>query len=464
MKGQGQKLGLCFLGSDMAVAALSWLAAYWLRFPAELGPPPPNGAPPFEWCLRGLPLILLLTMLSCRMSGLYHLHRLRRLRQEFPGILRANAILFLLLIAITFYRKDPYKSRLAMGMFLVINIVGLAAARRAAWSLVHYLRGRGFNPSRAIIVGSGRMAQKLARILRANAWTGLEVIGFVDDGTRPSVLDIPVLGGIEQLSAIAELEQVGYVFVALPLARFGDMRTVMDQLADTLADVRLVPDVPNLAAASLSVSELSGLPVVGLRENPHNGVNRLVKRAMDVAIAATALVVLSPVFLIIALAIKLTSRGPVFYRQDRAGLAGESFQMLKFRSMHADAEHQTGPVWAAENDPRRTRLGQFLRSTSLDELPQFVNVLKGDMSLVGPRPERPVFIHKFRGTVPHYMLRHTVKAGITGWAQIHGWRGNTSLRKRVQYDLYYIAHWTPWLDLRIMILTLVRGMINRNAY
>jgi Undecaprenyl-phosphate glucose phosphotransferase len=464
MKGQGQKLGLCFLIGDLVVAGTSWILAYWLRFPVEFGPPPVDGIPPFEWCLRGLPLILLLTAISCHLAGLYRMHRLRLLHQELPGILQANVVMFLLLIALMFYRRDPYKSRLVLAMFWSMNVLGMSIARRFAWSVVHFLRGRGFNPSPALIVGGGRMAQKLAQTLRSSAWTGLEPIGFVDDGPCRTIQGLPVLGTISELADIAECRRVAYVFVALPLSQYDQMRSVLAQLADSLVDIRLVPDVPNLAAMSLNTSELDGLPIVGLRENPHSGLNRLVKRSMDIVISGAALAILSPLFVLVAALIKLTSRGPVFYRQERAGLGGEPFQMLKFRTMRVDAEQQTGPVWTSENDPRRTWLGCFLRGSSLDELPQFVNVLRGEMSLVGPRPERPVFIHRFRHTVPHYMLRHSVKAGITGWAQIHGWRGNTSLRKRVQYDLHYISHWSPWLDIRILFLTLVRGMIGRNAY
>ena len=185
---------------------------------------------------------------------------------------------------------------------------------------------------------------------------------------------------------------------------------------------------------------------------------------MDVLLSLTGLIVLSPVLLLIAVLVKLTSPGPVFYRQERCGLNGRAFHMLKFRSMAVNAEQQTGAVWAAKNDERRTWFGAFLRRTSIDELPQLLNVLMGDMSLVGPRPERPVFIQQFKKTIPNYMARHCVKAGITGWAQVHGWRGNTSLRKRLQYDLYYITHWTPWLDLRILWMTLFKGIVHRNAY
>jgi Undecaprenyl-phosphate glucose phosphotransferase len=464
MKGQGQKLALCFAVGDAVVAASSWVLAYWLRFHVAFVSPPPDGVPPIDWCLRGLPFIALFTLVSARIARLYDLNRLRRLAQEFAGIVQANGLLVLMLIAVMFYRRDPYKSRLVVGLFLMLNVVGMAVVRRLAWSVIHCLRGHGFNPSPALIVGSGRVAQKVAATLRANGWTGLAPVGFVDDGAARFVNGLPLLGRIEQLGEIVARERAAYVFVALPLERYAETQRIMDQLSDLLVDVRLVPDIPNVAAMSLHVTELSGLSIVGLRGDPHDGIYRVVKRAMDVLVAATGLAVVSPLLVLIAATIKLTSRGPVFFRQERASLGGEPFQMLKFRTMRLDAESRTGPVWTSENDPRRTWFGCFLRRTSLDELPQLINVLRGEMSIVGPRPERPVFIEKFKHSVPHYVLRHSVKAGITGWAQVHGWRGNTSLRKRVQYDLHYIAHWTPWLDLRIMFLTLFRGLIGRNAY
>ncbi len=464
MKGQGQKLALCFVASDLAVATASWLLAYSLRFFVEFGLPPQQGIPPFDWCLRGLPLVLLFACVSSRVAGLYELHRLRQPSHELWGIARANAVLVLLLIAALFYRRDPYKSRLVIAMFLALNAAGMALARRAGWCVIHALRGRGFNRSPAIIVGGGRLAQKVAAMLKANCWTGLEPVGFVDDQPSRAVHGIELLGNLDELATIIVRQRAAYVFIALPLERYTAMQSVMRQLADVPVDVRLVPDVPNLAAMSLTATELGGLPIVGLRANPHDGLARVVKRVMDCSIAAVGLIVLAPLLLLVAALIKLTSRGPVIYRQERAGLGGEPFEMLKFRTMRVDAERNSGPVWTAANDPRRTVLGSFLRRTSLDELPQLINVLRGEMSIVGPRPERPVFIEEFRDAVPHYMLRHAVKAGITGWAQVHGWRGNTSLRKRVQYDLHYIAHWTPWLDLRIMFLTLLRGMIGRNAY
>jgi Undecaprenyl-phosphate glucose phosphotransferase len=212
------------------------------------------------------------------------------------------------------------------------------------------------------------------------------------------------------------------------------------------------------------VEELDGIPIVNLRETPIQGWNSVIKRGFDIVFSLLFLIVSAPIMAVLALLIKLTSPGPVLYNQKRMGLDGHLFNMYKFRSMHVDAERQTGPIWAKKRDSRRTRLGAFMRSTSLDEFPQLVNVLKGDMSLVGPRPERPPFVQKFRENIPKYMLRHKVKSGITGWAQINGWRGNTSIEKRIEYDLYYIQNWSIWFDLKILIMTLWKGMINKHAY
>jgi Undecaprenyl-phosphate glucose phosphotransferase len=293
---------------------------------------------------------------------------------------------------------------------------------------------------------------------------GIHVLGHVEDQPSRWTDDLNILGTTEELPYLIEKFRIGHVFICLPLGRYHEARRVFDILSQTLVEVRLVADVPELAGLSLTTTNLDGLPIISLRENPHFGLNVLVKRGMDMALALAGIVVLAPLMALIALLVRFTSPGPVFYRQERCGLNGKTFQMFKFRSMRTDAETQTGAVWASKDDPRRTRLGSFLRSTSLDELPQLFNVLKGDMSLVGPRPERPVFIQQFSKTIPSYMSRHRVKAGITGWAQVHGWRGNTSLRKRVEYDLYYITHWTPWLDMRILAMTVVKGLLNRNAY
>jgi Undecaprenyl-phosphate glucose phosphotransferase len=370
----------------------------------------------------------------------------------------------LLVMATTFYLHDPYESRTTMVLFSLLTATGVLAARRLSWMSLRYLRSQGYNQTRAVIVGTGRVARKTARTLRRLSWLGIRNLGFVEDHPSRWTGDLNVIGRTTDLPALIEKYKIEHVFICLPMSRYHEARRVFDVVSRTLVEVRLVTDIPSLAGLSLTTTNLDGLPVIGLRESPHFGLNVFVKRTMDVVISVVALALTAPLMALVALLIKLTSPGPVFYRQERCGLNGQAFQMLKFRSMRVNAEDGTGAVWACPDDPRRTRLGTFLRSTSLDELPQLINVLKGDMSLVGPRPERPVFIQRFSRTIPNYMVRHSVKSGITGWAQVHGWRGNTSLRKRVQFDLYYITHWNPWLDIRIMWMTLFHGLFHRNAY
>jgi Undecaprenyl-phosphate glucose phosphotransferase len=345
-----------------------------------------------------------------------------------------------------------------------MTVAALLLGRRLSWALIRTLRSHGYNQTFSLIVGAGRVARKTERALRHASWMGIKNVGFVDEQASRLCDDLDVLGGFADLPDLIAKYQIGHVFIALPLNRYHDARRAFDTLSKLVVEVRLVADLPALTGLSLSTTNLDGLPVLGLRESPHFGLNVVVKRCMDVVLSAVGLVVLSLPMALIALLVKLTSPGPVFYRQERCGLNGEPFHMLKFRSMRADAEKQTGAVWARKDDDRRTWLGTLLRQWSLDELPQLFNVLRGDMSLVGPRPERPVFIQQFKKTVPNYMARHCVKSGITGWAQVHGWRGNTSLRKRLQYDLYYITHWTPWLDLRILWMTVFHGLVHRNAY
>lgn len=463
IKRSSQVLSGWFLLSDLLVTAGAWVGAYYLRF--ESGWIPVRKiTPDVRLCWLNLPAVVLLAAVAYHLAGQYAVSRLRRFREETVGVVKGTALLALLVTASSFFLQNAYDSRATMLVFVGLATAGVLCARRLSWAGLRWLRSRGFNATLAVIVGTGRVARKTARALRRAGWMGIKNLGFVEDHPGRWAGDLDVLGTLADLPALIQRYGVEYVFIALPMRRYHDARRVFDILSQTLVDVRLVADVPDLAGLSLTTGNLDGLPVIGLRESPHFGLNIVVKRAMDLSLSLGGLLLLSPVLLLIAVLIKLTSRGPVFYRQERCGLNGKTFQMLKFRSMRVDAEQQTGAVWARRDDPRRTPLGRFLRQTSLDELPQLINVLRGDMSLVGPRPERPVFTDRFRKTIPNYMARHRVKAGITGWAQVNGWRGNTSLRKRIQYDLYYITHWTPWLDLRILWLTLVRGLRDRNAY
>jgi Undecaprenyl-phosphate glucose phosphotransferase len=460
---RSQLLSSCFLLTDLLLTTTAWILAYYFRF--ESGWVQADKlVPSFYLCLRRVPLVWLTSAVAYRLAGQYNVGRLRRFREEMVAVFKGSLLLSLLVMATIFFLHDPYESRAIILIFWVLNVVLVITGRRIAWAVLRTLRSHGYNQTFSIIVGAGRAARKMARVLQRINWLGIKNIGFVDEKTNRLSSDLDVLGGFADLPELIQKYGVQHVFVALPLDRTDDARRVFAILSRSLVEVRMVCDVPNLAGLSLTTANLDGLPLIGLRESPHFGLNIVVKRVMDVVLSAVGLVVLSPLLALIALLVKLTSPGPIFYRQERCGLNGSTFHMLKFRSLRVDAEQKTGAVWAVKNDPRRTALGAFLRQTSLDELPQLWNVLMGDMSLVGPRPERPVFIQQFSKTIPNYMARHCVKAGITGWAQVHGWRGNTSLRKRLQYDLYYITHWTPLLDLRILWMTVFRGFIHRNAY
>ena len=388
-----------------------------------------------------------------------------RFREECFAVGKGVALCTLLVAAMTFALRYQYESRIAFAMFAGLSFALLLSMRRATWTAVGRLRAGGYNQSHALIVGTGRLARRTARSFRLSSWMGIQTVAYVEDDPGKVQCDRPVVGPIADLPQLIEQLHIEHVFIALPMNRYADARRIFDALSQTVVDVRLVADVPALSALTLTASTVQGMTFLGLRESPYHGLNVVVKRAMDIVLASLALLFLAPVLAVVALLIRRNSPGPIFYRQERCSLNGTGFQMLKFRSMGTDAE-LAGPKMTTENDPRVTRLGRFLRSTNLDELPQLWNVVRGDMSLVGPRPERPVFVRKFSKTIPNYMARHAVKCGITGWAQVNGWRGNSSLRKRIQYDLYYITHWNPMFDLRILFLTVWRMLfgLQKHAY
>ena len=447
-----QTLTAWFLLWDLGLTAAAWMAAYWVRCRSGLIPLH-RDVPAASLYVNALPLLLVVSAVAYRFAGMYEVHRMRRFREELEAVAKGIGLMAILVMATSFVRQAHHESRGVMALFTAGAFAAVVLARRVTWSAVRRLRSRGVNQSHALIVGTGRLARLTARTLQSVSWTGIQTVGYVEDDPGRCPTDLPVVGTVADLPALVERHHIEHVFIALPLNRYADARRVFDGLSQTVVDVRLIADVPVLAGLALTTTTLHGLTVIGLRESPHHGLNVIVKRAMDVVLASVALLLVAPLMAVIAVLVKLTSPGPVFYRQERCGLNGESFDMLKFRTMRVNAE-DAGPQMTAIGDPRKTRLGSVLRATNLDELPQLFNVLRGDMSLVGPRPERPVFVSQFRKSIPNYMARHAVKAGITGWAQVNGWRGNSSLRKRVQFDLYYISHWNPFFDVRILFLTI----------
>ena len=447
-------LQVWFLVVDFSATVAAWLGAYWLRFDSQWIPLIHDHRPEFSLCVGHLPLISILAVVCYRYARLYEVQRLTRFREETVAVAKGTILTALLVATVTFAVRYQYESRIAFALFAVLSFTFVLAARRLSWFVLGRLRSMGFNQSHALIVGTGRLARRAAASLQRSAWMGIQTVAFVEDdpAAKQKHASIPVVGPIDELPRLVEEHHIEHVFIALPMNRYSEARRVFDSLSQSIVDVRLVADVPALASLSLTTSAVHGMTFIGLRESPYHGVNVVVKRAMDVILSIFAIAVLSPLLLLIAVLVKLTSPGPIFYRQERCSLNGDPFNMLKFRTMTAEAE-ANGPQFTAANDPRCTCIGGVLRALNLDELPQLFNVLRGDMSLVGPRPERPVFVNRFQQTIPNYMARHAVKCGMTGWAQVNGWRGNSSIRRRIQFDLYYITHWNPLFDLRILWLT-----------
>jgi Undecaprenyl-phosphate glucose phosphotransferase len=449
------------LGVDLTLIAACWVGAYLVRFYAIGG----VDVPPFrDYALQVVP-ILVVWGIAFKAFDLYRPQRLGSYLAEWLDIAKASTLGVLVLIAImTFVFRSYEYSRLVIAIFWAASIVVAGFARGVFREALRFARRRGYNQRYAVVVGGGEPAAEVLRVLRRRTDVGVQLLGALGDKRELEGVDVPWLGAPEELRAVLDRGTVDIVIVALPHQDYARLGAILNEIGDDPVAIHFVPDVFSLASLRGGVEEFEGVPFVHLRESPLYGWNRVLKRAFDLAFGAAALLVALPAMAAIAVLVRLDSRGPVLYRQERMGLDGERFQMLKFRTMRADAEATTGPRWAVPDDPRRTRVGAFLRRTSLDELPQLFNVLRGEMSLVGPRPERPSFVEEFRRRVPGYMLRHKVKAGITGWAQINGWRGNTSLEKRIEYDLYYIERWSLGFDLSILVRTLWLGFRNRNAY
>jgi Undecaprenyl-phosphate glucose phosphotransferase len=449
------------LAGDLLLIAACWISAYAIRFYLMDSP----GLPPFrDYALQLVP-ILVVWGFSFRAFDLYRPNRLGSYLSEWLDVAKASTLGVLVLVAImTFAFRGYDYSRLVILFFWVESIVAVSLSRAVFREALRVARRRGYNQRFAIVVGGGEPAAEVLRVLRRRPDVGIRVLGLLSDKADTPGLDTPRLGGLEEIRSVLDRQQVDVVFIALPHSDYSRLTAVLNDIGDDPVAIHFVPDVFHLASLRGGVEEFETVPFIHLRESPLYGWNLVLKRGFDLAFGALALLVAAPAMLAIAAALKVTSPGPVLYRQERMGVDGRRFQMLKFRTMRVDAEKETGPVWARPDDPRRTRLGAFLRRWSLDELPQLWNVLRGEMSLVGPRPERPSFVEEFRRRVPGYMLRHKVKAGITGWAQVHGWRGNTSIEKRIEYDLYYIERWSLGFDVRILLQTFWHGFRNRNAY
>jgi Undecaprenyl-phosphate glucose phosphotransferase len=477
VKRYNRLLAAIYIASDAFLATVAFVLAYILRFETGLLPVT-KGYPPFRQYVDVLPFVAALVPFAYYLQGLYRLRRGRSRVDDFFAVFVGSILAVVFGIVATLYYQAYYASdalklrgalqvsQLVWGMFLVLNI-GLTFTSRELIRQALERRWRaGIGLKRVLIAGAGELGRLVADRILEHRELGFQIVGFIDDragGDHLGYRGLPLLGTVAEAGEISQRERVDHLYVALPLDEHAKVVQVIEGASREGVDIKVVPDLLQFIALRARLEELDGVPIININDVPLQGLNSALKRTIDIILSAMALLILAIPLGIIALLVRLTSSGAVFYRQERMGLDGRAFTVYKFRSMYQDAERETGPIWARDDDPRCTPVGRILRKLDLDELPQIWNVLKGDMSLVGPRPERPYFVEQFKQRYPQYMLRHKVRSGITGWAQVNGWRGNTSIEKRIEYDLYYIGNWSLRLDLKIMWLTVVKGLF-RQAY
>jgi Undecaprenyl-phosphate glucose phosphotransferase len=464
-----------YVAADALLGLSAFVIAYAIRFHTGLIPIT-KGIPPLRQYLNLLPFIVVLVPVGFHLQSLYRLRRGRSRVDDFFAVFVGSILAVLMGVGATLYvqtyiapndRGAFEVSQAVWALFLALNVTLTYALRQLMREVFERRWRSGIGLRRVLIAGSGELGRLVADKIIEHRELGYQIVGFVDDratGDHLGYRGLPLLGTIDHTADIATRESVDHLYVALPPEQHVRMIELLDITSRECIDVKVVPDLLQVIALRARLEDLDGVPVININEPSLQGVNALVKRAIDITISSAALVVFALPIAFIAALVRLTSKGPAFFRQERMGLDGKSFSIVKFRSMHDEAEKETGPVWTQRNDPRVTALGRFLRRSNLDELPQLWNVFRGDMSIVGPRPERPHFVEQFKHRIPQYMLRHKVKSGLTGWAQVNGWRGNTALDKRIEYDLYYIENWSIRLDLKIMWLTIVKGFFHKHAY
>lgn len=457
-------VGFLLLLVDALGSALAFYAAYQLRLRSEY--PLPVKPPAFETYIPMM-LIQVAAMLFAFATARLYITRPGASRiDELNSVFVGASVGTVISLAVTsFVLKSLDYPRLMIPYAWALTFLFVGMARLLVRIAIGVLRRRRVAVERVIIIGAGSVGHRLMETIKNSPQLGYEVIGFIDnDPSIKGVNGVPVLGTADDVPGALIQNRADDVLIALPHASSREILDIAARCEPAKVNIRVFPDVFQIIASEVSINDLNGIPLVTVHDVALRGWRLTLKRAVDVIMSSLFLVLLSPVLLLIAVLVKLTSPGPAFYIQERVGLDGKPFPCIKFRTMKQNAEAQTGPVWATPNDDRRTRFGATLRRFSIDEFPQFINVLLGDMSIVGPRPERPAFVEQFRQEIPRYMERHKEKAGITGWAQINGLRGDTSIEERTRYDVWYVEHWSIWLDIKIMLRTVLEMVRGRNAY
>ena len=451
---------------DAFVIALSYFLAWVIKFYV----PFLNdnvGRFPFRVYMSALLFIVPGYLILNYAFNMYTPKRMQGRRLELSNIIKANTIGMFLFVGVLYLVKQIDFSRHVIFIFYVVNIFLETLSRNLIRLGLRQMRSKGYNQKHVLLVGYSRAAEEYIDRILANPQWGYKVRGILDDHIEAGTeyKGIKVLGRIANLMVILPQNHLDEIAITLGLNEYYRLEQIVALCEKSGVHTKFIPDYNRIIPTKPYTEDILGLPVINIRYVPlSNTFNALIKRIMDLGGALAAIVLFSPVMLFSVIMIKLTSPGPLIYKQERVGLHNRNFMMYKFRSMDVQPPEEEKKAWTVKDDPRVTNFGKFMRKTSIDELPQLFNVLRGEMSLVGPRPERPFFVEKFREEIPRYMIKHQVRPGLTGWAQVNGYRGNTSIRKRIEYDLYYIENWTIGLDIKILFLTVFKGFVNKNAY
>lgn len=456
---------------DAIVVILSYAFAWWLKFASGIVDRE-IGVLSFEFYMKALILIVPLYLFLYYAFNLYAPKRVQGRRLELSNIIMANTIGILIVFAGFFlvlsYSEDAKNfSRSMFVYFYVLNIVFEEIERLFIRAFLRSIRRRGYNQKHILLVGYSKAAEQYIDRIKQNPQWGYDVQGILDDNIARGTIykGVKVIGSIGNLEYILPQNKLDEIAITLGLEEYYKLSKIVAECEKSGVHTKFIPDYGNIIPTRPYTEDLLGLPVINIRYVPlSNTFNALIKRLTDIIGAVVCIIVFSPLMLASAILVKTTSQGPLIFKQERVGLHNKPFKMYKFRTMYVQTEEEEKKGWTQKNDPRVTRVGAILRKTSLDEFPQLFNVLKGDMSLVGPRPERPQYVEKFREEIPRYMIKHQVRPGMTGWAQVNGYRGDTSIQKRIECDLYYIENWTLGLDFKILFLTVFKGFINKNAY
>ena len=454
---------------DAVITAISFVLAWWIKFQSGLLKVE-EGVLKTSIYMQVLLLIIPVYVLLYYAFNLYTPKRVQGRRLEASNIVKANTVGLVGFISILYIINSETTtnfSRVMLFLFYVLNICLDVFSRNMIRYSLRKIRKKGYNLKHILLVGYSRAAEQyIDRILQNPQW-GYKVRGILDDNIERGTLykDVKIIGRIDNLFVILPENQLDEIAITLSLEEYYKLEHIVALCEKSGVHTKFIPDYNMIIPTRPYTEDLLGLPVINIRYVPlSNTFNALVKRVIDIVGSIAAIILFSPVMLVTAISIKATSKGPLVFTQERVGLQNKPFKMYKFRSMRVQDTNQEKKGWTVQDDPRVTKVGKFIRKTSIDELPQLFNVLKGNMSLIGPRPERPQFVEKFREEIPRYMIKHQVRPGITGWAQVNGYRGDTSIRKRIEHDLYYIENWTVGLDIKILILTVFKGFINKNAY